>query len=227
MSSVFVSHRVYESVLKLLKSFSADPILIHDLPEIDSRTAYHADLSLCVLGDTIVCAPSLFEKIANIKNYKVIKGKYEPCEPYPKDILYNAAVVGEYLFCNLLKTDPVLLEVAEMKGFKTIDVKQGYTRCSTLVVNSSALITSDNGIHSVALNCGVDSLLVSNEDVVLEGYPHGFIGGTGGVFENKMIFCGDVSKHRDFRKIKEFCGKYSVEIFYTSEPLRDFGSVLC
>ena len=227
MSSVFISGRAYESVLKLLKSFSAELVLIPDLPKIYSRTAYHADLSLCVLGDTVVCAPSLYEKIEKIDNFNIIKGEAEPQEPYPYDVLYNAAVVGKHIFCNLTATDRVLIEVAKKNGFNLINVKQGYARCSTLPVTDSALITSDNGICSAALKSGLDVLYVSNEDVLLEGYPNGFIGGTGGVFENRMFFCGDITQHRDFEKIKEFCGKYSVEIVYTSEPLRDFGSVLC
>ncbi len=227
MNPVFISCRVYDSVLKLLKSFSAELVLIPDLPKIDSRTAYHADLSLCVLGDTVVCAPSLYEKIEKIDNFNIIKGESEPQEPYPNDVLYNAAVVGKHIFCNLNATDRILVDIAKKNGFSLINVKQGYARCSTLPITDSALITSDKGIYSAAFNLGLDVLLVSNEDILLEGYPNGFIGGTGGVFENRMFFCGDITQHRDFEKIKEFCGKYSVEIVYTSEPLRDFGSVLC
>ncbi len=227
MNPIFISCRAYESVLKLLKSFSAKTVLIPDLPEIDSRTAYHADLSLCVLGDTVVCAPSLYEKIDKIDGFNIIKGESEPQDPYPHDVLYNAAVVGKHIFCNLTATDSVLIEVAKKKGFNLINVKQGYARCSTLPVTDSALITSDNGIYSASLKLGFDTLLVSNEDVLLDGYPYGFIGGTGGILKNKMVFCGDITRHRDFEKIKEFCGKYFVEIVYTSEPLRDFGSVLC
>ncbi len=223
MKYAFLSDRSYGSTLKLLKT----SVLIPELPLIDGKTAYHADLSLCVLDDTVVCAPSLYEKTGKIKNFNLVKGESEPCEPYPNDILYNAAVIGKTVFCKTDKTDKKLLEVAEKNGYSIINVKQGYARCSTLPVSDSSLITSDSGIYSAALNVGFDALLVTNEGVMLDGYPNGFIGGCGGLFENKLIFSGDISKHLDYERIKDFCGKYSVEVVYTAEPLYDFGSILC
>lgn len=229
MKYAFLSDRSYGSTLKLLKT----SILVPELPLIDGKTSYHADLSLCILGENMVCAPSLYEKLKSIKNpdfiggINIIKGDSEPCEPYPNDILYNAAVVGKYVFCKRDKTDNKLLEIAENNGYSIINVKQGYARCSTLPVSDSALITSDFGIYSAALNAGLDALTVTNEGVFLDGYPNGFICGCGGLFENKLIFSGDISKHRDFERIKDFCGKYSVEVIFTSEPLYDFGSILC
>lgn len=227
MKYVFLSHRSYVSVLKLLKTFSFEPVLIPDLPLVDAKTAYHADLSLCILGKTVVCAPSLYENLSNISGYTVIKGDSEPCDPYPNDILYNAAVVGKNIFCRIDKTDKILLEIAAKNGYHIVNVKQGYARCSTLPVGDSALITSDSGIYSEALKIGLDALFVSNKGVLLDGYPNGFIGGCGGFLENKLVFCGDISKHRGYEKIKDFCAEYSVELYFTSEPLYDFGSILC
>ncbi len=229
MKFAFLSDRSYGSTLKLLKT----SILIPELPLVDSKTAYHADLSLCILGNDIVCAPSLYERFEQIKSpdfiggFNFIKGSCEPREPYPNDILYNAAVVGKYVFCKKDSTDKKLLEIAELRGYQIIDVKQGYARCSTLPVSDTALITSDNGICSAALDLGLDVLQVTNEGVSLDGYPNGFIGGCGGFFENKLIFSGDISKHRDYGRIKDFCEKYCVEVLFTDEPLYDFGSILC
>lgn len=227
MKYAFLSERSYGSVLKLLKTFNFEPVLVPELPFVDGKTSYHADLSLCILGKTIVCAPSAYEFLKKISCYTVIKGDSEPCEPYPNDILYNAAVVGKFIFCRADKTDKILLETAEKCGYRIVNVNQGYAGCSTLPVTESALITSDSGIYSAALKVGIDALSVSNDGVLLDGYPHGFIGGTGGLFENKLVFCGDISAHRDFEKIKIFCEKHSVEIYFTPEPLYDFGSLLC
>ncbi len=229
MRYAFLSDRSYGSTLKLLKT----SILIPELPLINEKTAYHADLAMCVLGENVVCAPSLYEKFKEIKSpdfidgVNFIKGSSEPCEPYPNDILYNAAVVGKTIFCRIDKTDKILLEIAEKNGYHIVNVRQGYARCSTLPVTDSALITSDSGIFSAALKCGFDALSVTNDGVLLDGFPNGFIGGCGGLFENKLIFSGDISKHRDYEKIKEFCSEHSVEICFTSEPLYDFGSILC
>ena len=227
MSSVFVSDRCYPSVVDLLKRLDCDPILVPSLPNVDERTSYHTDLSLCVLGDTIVCAPSLYNRIGNIEGFILIKGDTEPCEPYPNDIPYNVAVVGKYVFCRKAGTDKKLLSVAEEKGYEIINVNQGYSRCSSLPIGQAGLITSDPSVSRAAKDFGIDVLKVSNDGVLLDGFPNGFIGGTAGCVDNNVIFFGDISKHCDYNKIKEFCDTKEFIVHFTAEPLRDFGSLLC
>lgn len=227
MRPVFVSSHCYPSVVDLLKNLNCSPILVPELPNVDRRTSYHTDLSLCVLGNTVICAPSLYGCLSDVEGYKLIKGYSEPCDPYPYDIPYNVLVVGNYIFCRKDKTDKVLLSAVEDLGYEIINVNQGYSRCSSLPVGDSALITSDPSIFKAAQIVGIDVLGVSDDGICLEGFPNGFIGGTGGTVEGNTVFFGDISKHCDYNRIKEFCNKHGFSIYFTAEPLRDFGSLLC
>jgi hypothetical protein len=146
---------------------------------------------------------------------------------YPYDIAYNAALVGRFLFCHENNTDKLILEQAEIRGLTIIDITQGYAKCSIAPVNQNAIITGDKQIHGAAIKNGIDSLLVSNEGVLLKGYNNGFIGGATVKIGNKLFFTGDISIHKDYKKIKEFCMNHSIEIAYEkNEPLYDYGSPL-
>lgn len=227
MKYVFVSGKCFGSVIDLLKNLSYKPILINDLPSVDKRISYHSDMSLCVIGDSVVCAPSAYHYLKQKVDCDLVCGRAEPQSKYPEDVLYNAAVVGKYLFCLKGKTDEVLIETAEKKGLEVICVKQGYARCSILPVSDTAVITADSAVSATAAKLGLDVLLVSNNGIFLPGFSHGFIGGTGGTVGKNVVFFGDISKHPDYSEIKAFCSAYGKSVKYTLDRLTDFGSVLC
>lgn len=218
---------MYPSVIKKAKDAGFSPILLPALPYINKKTAYHADLGICILGDTAVAAPSVFERIKGMQGIRLIRGMEEPSEPYPSDIRYNALPVGKYLFCNAAHTDSELLEIAGKLGFTVINVKQGYARCGAVPIGNNALITSDESIYLAALKVGIEVLRVRNDGVNLNGFTSGFIGGTAGVLGNTVLFSGDISRHTDYSAIKDLCNKKDFSAVYTDEPLYDFGSLLC
>ena len=81
----------------------------------------------------------LCEKI-NKQGGTVKNTSFEDSAAYPKDVLLNAAVVGEYLICNK-KT--ISCDILDFTDYKIIDINQGYSKCSTCIVNSQAIITDD------------------------------------------------------------------------------------
>ena len=87
-------------------SYFENIFFLPDNPDLDPRISFHTDLSVFSFGDTVVCAPYLYsyltEKIGNIN---VISGE-QPKSPYPYEVLYNAALVGDKLFCNVKYTSP-------------------------------------------------------------------------------------------------------------------------
>lgn len=143
---------------------------------------------------------------------------------YPADIAYNAACTGRYLICNAKFTAP---DVLSAPGFELIDVKQGYAKCSIVIVDESSIITYDQGVALEALSHGLDVLTISPGHVILEGYNTGFIGGTSGRVEDEIIFNGNLSTHPDFERIKEFIECRGLKCTYFEEwPLTDIGSIV-
>lgn len=66
-------------------------------------------------------------------------------------------------------------------------VNQGYTRCATAVVAKDAIITMDLGIRALAQFLGIDVLLVHEENVFLDGYDYGFLGGCCGLIDKNVV----------------------------------------
>ena len=126
---------------------------------------------------------------------------------------------------NFAFADDKLLTLTE--SLSKLDIKQGYCKCSCLVINENALITDDKSIYNIALKNGVDCLLVSKGDVTLPGHNYGFIGGASGkISKTEVLFFGDVTKHRDYKKIADFIEKHGCKIISLDFPLTDFGGII-
>ena len=143
---------------------------------------------------------------------------------YPESALYNAVVTNKLLIHNLLITDPTIKKLAENR--KPIHVNQGYTRCNLLPLPNETFITSDQGIFTVLTREGFDVLYVSPKEILLEGFPNGFIGGVCGVRGNHVFIAGSLSKYKEGQRIKDFLSTHSltpVELY--DGPLFDGGAI--
>jgi hypothetical protein len=194
--------------------------------------SYHPDICVFNLGNgKIIVEPSIYEEY-KIKleeyGFEVIKGKSEVKEKYPYNIQYNVAIVGDYAIHNFNYTDPYVLDYIEENNLKKINVKQGYAKCSICIVDEKSIITSDEGIYNALKNTEIDCLLIQKGHIKLEDMDYGFIGGCSGLIsENKIAFCGDISKHPDYEVIKSFICKKNKEIIILSkEELLDLGSII-
>lgn len=147
-------------------------------------------------------------------------------ETYPYDIPWNAACTGRYFIHNLRYTAPQLLHAARESGCVMIDVRQGYAKCSTVIVDEDSVITYDRGIAGSCLAAGMNVLTVRPGHVLLPGYDTGFIGGASGRVGDTVIFNGDLSSHPDFDRIVNFISSCGLRIKWFEEwPLTDIGSI--
>ena len=177
----------------------------------------HADMLLGVLDGRLIVARSYYEKNS---------GLFAGCDPiitnerhdkeYPADILLNfidteKAVIGYKKALTKLINKPV------------INVKQGYTRCSTLVCCNFA-VSADAGILSALSSLGYDTIQISHGYIDLPGYDFGFIGGASFADENTVYLFGSLSTHPDGEKIRAFIEKRGVNMIELSDdPLTDYG----
>ncbi len=149
---------------------------------------------------------------------------------YPRDIAYNAACTGKYFIHNIKYTAPELLEAAKELGMIIVDTKQGYAKCSTVIVDEDSIITYDRGLARACEAAGMKSdniLIIEPGHIKLEGYDTGFIGGSSGRVGNIVYFCGDLARHPDFGRIITFIEARNLEVKYCQDfPLTDIGSII-
>lgn len=208
-----------------------ESLSLEEYSRLDTPVSSHADMLICKIENTVFCYEdyyldnkSLFEKIEN--NYKVVKVSKKCSKDYPNDIGLNALVIGKTVFSRLDFCAKEILDYARENGYKLINVNQGYSACSTLVLNQRSAITSDISIYNALINEGFDALLIVSKGIELKGYNCGFIGGAGGVYNNTAYFFGDISLHQDFSKISSFLKEYNCKIVsILSGGVYDFGGI--
>lgn len=211
------------SIAEELNNLGIRTIMLPNCHSLDKAIANHIDMIACHLGsDEILLldynssAEQMLTEIG--MNVELVPLK-DNSNRYPNDVQLNGAIVGDCVICNAKHTHKRV-----QKG-KIIDVKQGYAKCNTLVVQPKAIITSDKSIASAYQ---YDCLLIESGGIELIGYDYGFIGGCGcKIDEGKMYFTGKVSSHKNSDDIKKFLHKYGVEVIEgKSDNLIDIGSII-
>lgn len=210
MKKIFIS----KYADNLLKDFLTDQGYfieeISALADVDPAISCHPDIYMCDLGS------SLYQGDPAKLTYD-----------YPGHAIYNGCSTGKYFIHNSKITYHALKDAAEANGLIPVHVAQGYSKCNCVVVDEDSIITSDAGIEKACTTAGMNVLMVSRGQVVLEGYPYGFLGGASGKVENTIIFNGNLAAHSDYNAIKTFIESRGLEVVYfDSYPLTDIGSII-
>lgn len=187
----------------------------------------HIDAQILHLGEnSFVVSPHLIEHYTKVlPGAKLLPGESTGQDSYPDDAAYNVASTGRFNIHNFKYTDKTIL--SEIKGEK-IFVTQGYSKCSLCIVDENSVITEDEGIAKALKRHNIDVLKISAGDVRLKGLDYGFLGGASGkIKKNVLAFAGDITSHRDYKKILEFCIKRNVKPISLCEgQLTDIGSII-
>lgn len=191
----------------------------------DVAVRTHADMVAVHLGGNKVFVEKNQKKlIENLRGngFDVITSQSSTDGAYPNDIGLNVALFGNFAVGNFRHTDTELLN--SISDYKSISVRQGYSKCSILPVNEKAVITDDSSIY-VALKTFCDVLLINKGDITLSGHDYGFVGGAAAkISKNEILFFGDITKHRDYNAIVSFLKKYGCKAVYIEgEALNDLG----
>lgn len=217
-----------ENVKKIFHSLDCETLCVPPCKSLAVPVSFHPDMLFAALGDRCLLTDrgymednaEFFSRLGRLTDIKVSEKTLAP--EYPNDILFDAATNEDTLFGRLEHTAPELLEKYKVR----IDVKQGYARCSTVML-SNAAISADKGLCDKISDCGLDILRISEGYITLSGYGYGFIGGASAVLEQikTVVFFGDVSAHKDGKKITAFCEEHGYRVLYPKgEPLCDNGS---
>ena len=217
-----------------LSSLGFDVAELQKDERLPTPTRSHADTLLFVLDQKIFVSasykdkfPALFE-ILETRGCSVISCECELGSEYPNDIAFNVLTVGKHAFGRFdFVAEQIKNELVE-HGFSLCNVKQGYAKCSTAVIDENAIITADSSIAQAASALGIDVLRVSNAEssIKLDGYAYGFIGGACALFENTLYSCGNIELHPDYLAIKDFCYAHGVSLCSLSDDiLCDVGGI--
>lgn len=232
VKAVIVDARAVSLMKKSMTDMGIKVISTCRHPYLYEAVAYHPDMVICPINEgKMVIEPIVYEyyrKNLGPYNIKLLKGQRELSRNYPQNIAYNIATVGGKAFLYCRYTDNIILEELKRSSIKLIDVKQGYAKCSTAVIDDNSIITSDYSIYAGAVRNGVEALLIEPGHIKLKGFEHGFIGGCCGRINNSLLaFAGDPSTHSDWMSMFDFLKKRGLTAFPLFKgALMDIGTII-
>lgn len=215
-------NRVEELGVKVLPSENLSKLLIFE--------QYHTDLQFLHYNkDTVFVLKECTSLKENLKKYfpNVIEISKNIEKGYPNSVMLNCVVLNDKLICNTKTISDEVLQMAIKDNLKIINVNQGYTKCSTCIVNENAIITSDKSIYKSCRN-EMDVLLIRQGYIELSGTDYGFIGGSSFKYNrNTLVFTGNIELHPDYESIKSFAQNHNVELLsLTENTMIDIGSII-
>ena len=217
MKLAHLSTFAHQDLRDSLANAGYDIKIFPELRSVSGLVSNHPDVMLCKLGAK--SESPIYEGVADELN-----------PSYPHDSIYNATCTGNYFIHRLDITAPDLIVAAKKvcgDDIKLINVRQGYTKCSTLVVDEDSIITYDRGISRSCEAAGMNVLLIEPGFVKLRGAAAGFIGGASGRVGDEVVFNGDLSAHPSFREIIDFIEARGLGCkWFTSYELEDIGSII-
>ena len=233
IKSVVVSTE-YAYVTDELKRLGISIISSVEACDLPFYERFHADMQIHNFGNDAYflrnsCSLLKKEIIRVNSEANIIIESQSISEKYPNNISLNGAFIGDYYICNESHSNRELLRRYIENGIKIINVKQGYAKCSTVIVSHNAIITDDDDIYNKC-RCikDIEILKADKGSVRLRGYDYGFIGGCSlKLDKNTLAFCGDVRTHSDYHNIKTFCKNHNVELLSLSnDALTDIGGLV-
>ena len=222
---LIISHKSTVEFKNYLDKLNLKFIETTDNPNLDHRIADHPDLSIFALDDDNVL---IDESVISYYQAKVTGKNFLAGECvgtlYPNDSIYNVYKGSDFYLHNDT-TEKNIRAFMDYNGFSHYYINQGYTRCS-IVPMGDKILTSDYGIYK-SLKDKINIVLLKEESIALDGFVNGFLGGTCGLFDNTLIFNGNIESLNSFDIIKKEAEKSKIELLYPKNcALIDTGSIL-
>lgn len=218
-----------KDIIRSLENFGIRCITIKSADGYLTSVGTHPDLFYLPVNNKVFLASNADSSVP----YLLIDSGFELVyigditEGYPTETKLNIALIGKYAVCCCANTPKTVIEYLVSSGFTIIDQKQGYSRCSICIVDSESIITSDKGIYN-ATKDKINTLLISEGGILLDGFDYGFIGGASvKLSETTIGFFGRIEDHVDYQYIRNFCSNRGVAVLSLIDtPLRDIGGAV-
>lgn len=201
-----ISPDASDEILDNLRELDFEPVPVPRTGRVATPVSGHPDMQLFVHGGRVFCHPdmpaSFLEDLERHADVVVCRTRLSP--EYPSDVPYNIACIGTVVLHHHAAIDPDIAEHLRSRDIYITGVRQGYAKCSTLIVDDRSIITADASIHRTAVTAGLDSLMIRPGFIDLPGYACGFIGGATGSTENAVLCTGTLEHHPDYDIMLEY-----------------------
>jgi len=200
----------------------------------------HTDIYYLKVGDMVFSSP---EKKGALP-FNTVSCTTHIGSKYPEDVPYNVCIVGKNAVHNFKYTDNIIKFYLQRHDYNLIQVEQGYSNCSTVVLDDNSCITSDIGIAKALMDAGIDTLFVNEPDIKLKrrintafkedscmrfenSDMQGFIGGAMTRIGDTVIVFGDIENLVNSNKIRKFIEKKGLKLhWFEGLDVVDYGGVL-
>ncbi|SHI00122.1 DUF6873 family GME fold protein [Clostridium grantii] len=229
MKFFFVDYRISKLELENLSIFG-QVILCPPNTNLYKAIEGHPDILMNIISHKKIIfhkdIPTSFIESLKPINAQIILSENSLKEKYPYDIILNSVNLANVFLHNLEYTDKNLLK--EVKTKLLINVKQGYSKCSTAVVKEDVVMTSDPSIASALTKINFHVLLLPPGHIQLPFLNYGFIGGTCGLIKDNLLgFYGELENYEYCTQVISFLKKHNVDYINLGKgPLIDRGSIL-
>jgi len=217
-----------ENIIVNLQAAGFKTIPVQRTDRVDTPLSGHPDIQMFLHEKNLFVHPDIDPSfLKSVENYvNIIQCSTELGKNYPEDISYNIACTGRIALHRKECTENTILEYLRENNIQIENTNQGYTKCSTMIVDDNSIVTSDRSIHTAAGRSGLDSLLISPGYIDLPGYNYGFIGGASGRFLDTIYLTGSIGDHPDSDRITDFIQSRGLRIKVLSdEKIFDAGSI--
>ena len=221
----------YPEVVTALEKLGVSCLITEPDERLQKPVSDHADMQMFHLGENrtfVLQGAKALKQRLEAEGFLVAETNNPPTAAYPGDVLCNALRLGDRFFANFGAVDPSIYTIMQQTGIRTIHVNQGYTKCSTAVIDENTVITMDAGIGAAAKFMGAEIMIIAERNIVLDGYDYGFIGGCCGFIDkNVLAFTGRLDSLSFEKPIRDYLEAHGVQIVeLTDGPMIDIGGIL-
>ena len=210
-------------VIEFLVGMGIEVLKVKPSRFLPQNIASHADLQILPLGGNAIAVNSEQKEIITKLNDLgfIITETDGFTDRYPNDCLLNLLIIKDSIYGN-----PRCLSDQLTGERKAVSVKQGYAKCSTLLIDSGHAVTDDSGISRALTKDGIENICITQKEIQLPGYERGFIGGASGrISSEEIIFCGKISKTKFWPQISPMFENFRVTEIGNQTP-KDFGGIV-
>lgn len=129
-----------------LRELGFEVLPLPPFPALPAPVASHPDMLFFLLGGVLLThrdyykiAKSEIDHITSAGRFELVMSDEPVGDKYPQDVLFNAAPVSRFILGRADSMSRHISEIAAKNGARIIGVRQGYARCSTVIVGDSAI----------------------------------------------------------------------------------------